>query len=92
LAKYDEQPIEACASTLAHLAAYQVTGDSEMLELAKRCFAWYLGDNSRGESLIDLETGGCCDGITSDGINRNQGAESIVGYCMGGLALVKYGK
>jgi hypothetical protein len=92
LAKYDEQPIEACASTLAHLAAYQVTGDSELLELAKRSFAWYLGDNSRGESLIDLETGGCCDGITSDGINRNQGAESIVGYCMGGLALVKYGK
>ena len=92
LARYDEQPLEACASTLAHLAAHQATGNSEMLELAQRSFAWYLGENSRRESLIDSETGGCCDGITPDGINRNQGAESIVGYCIAGLALAQHEK
>ena len=90
LAKYDEQPIEACAATLAHLAAHQATGDNAMLELAQRSFAWYLGENSCSESLIDHETGGCCDGITPDGINRNQGAESIVGYCIAGLALARH--
>jgi len=90
MAKYDEQPIEACAATLAHLAAYQATGDCEMLKLARRSFAWYLGENSRRESLIDSETGGCCDGITLDGINRNQGAESIVGFCIAGLALAEH--
>lgn len=90
MAKYDEQPIEACAATLAHLAAYQATGDGEMLELARRSFAWYFGQNSRHESLIDSETGGCCDGITSDGINRNQGAESIIGFCIAGLALAQH--
>ncbi len=90
LAKYDEQPIEACAATLAHLAAHQATGNSEMLELARRSFSWYLGENSCRESLIDSETGGCCDGITPDGINLNQGAESIIGYCIAGLALAQH--
>jgi hypothetical protein len=90
MAKYDEQPIEACAATLAHLAAYQATGNNEMLELARRSFAWYLGDNSCCESLIDSETGGCFDGITPDGVNLNQGAESIVGYCIAGLTLAQH--
>jgi hypothetical protein len=89
-AQYDEQPIEACASALTHLVAYDVTGDGAMLELARRSFAWYWGKNSCGESLIDGETGGCCDGITPDGINQNQGAESIVGYCIAQLSVERY--
>ncbi len=89
-ALYDEQPIEACATALAHLAAYDATGDGAMLELARQSFAWYLGKNSCGESLIDRETGGCRDGITPDGINQNQGAESIVGYCTANLYLERY--
>jgi hypothetical protein len=86
-ALYDQQPVEASMSTLAHLAAYEITGDESMLELAKRSFAWYLGENSCQESLIDAETGGCHDGIMADGLNRNQGAESIIGYCIANLAL-----
>jgi uncharacterized protein YyaL (SSP411 family) len=86
-ALYDQQPVEASMSTLAHLAAYKATGDDSMLELANRSFAWYSGENSCHESLIDAETGGCYDGIMVDGLNRNQGAESIVGYCMASLAL-----
>lgn len=89
-AQYDEQPIEACSTALAHLVAYDVAGDRAMLELARQSFAWYLGKNSCGKSLIDVETGGCFDGITSDGINQNQGAESIVGYCMANLSIEKY--
>lgn len=86
-ALYDQQPVEASMSTLAHLAAYKVTGDESMLELAKQSFAWYLGANSRNDSLIDAETGGCYDGIMAEGLNRNQGAESIVGYAIANLAL-----
>lgn len=86
-ALYDQQPVEASMSTLAHLVAYEVTGDESMLELARQSFAWYLGENSCNESLIDPETGGCFDGIMIDGFNRNQGAESIVGYCIASLAL-----
>jgi hypothetical protein len=86
-ALYDQQPVEASMSTLAHLAAYQITGDDSMLELANQSFAWYSGENSCHESLIDAETGGCYDGIMANGLNRNQGAESIVGYCIASLAL-----
>lgn len=89
-AQYDEQPIEACSTALAHLVAYDVAGDGAMLELAQRCLNWYLGKNSCGESLIDGETGGCCDGITPEGINQNQGAESIVGYCIAKLSVERH--
>lgn len=90
IAQYDEQPLEACTATLAHLAAYEATGDVTMLELARKCVSWYAGENSRQESLIDPETGGCRDGVTPNGLNQNQGAESIVGYAIAGLALMKY--
>lgn len=86
-ALFDQQPVEASMSTLAHLAAYEITGDETMLKLARRSFAWYSGENSCHKSLIDPETGGCYDGIMADGMNLNQGAESIVGYCLASLAL-----
>ena len=72
-ALYDEQPLEACTATLAHLAAFDATGDEALLEGARKSFAWYLGENSCQESLIDPETGGCRDGITPEGLNLNQG-------------------
>ena len=88
-ALFDEQPLEAYTSTLAHLTAHKATGDIAMLELARKSFAWYRGENSRHESLIDKETGGCYDGITANGLNQNQGAESIVSYAIAGLSLAK---
>ncbi|MEN6349411.1 MAG: glycosyltransferase [Syntrophomonas sp.] len=89
-AQYDEQPVEASTTSLTHLAAYESTGERSMLDMARRSFAWYSGENSSGLSLIDVETGGCYDGITHDGLNQNQGAESIVGYCIANLALDTY--
>lgn len=86
-ALYDQQPVEASMSVLAHIAAYRITGSAELLALAEKSLQWYTGANVRGESLIDAATGGCCDGITADGINRNQGAESVVGYHIARLAL-----
>ncbi|HWR39534.1 MAG TPA: glycosyltransferase [Patescibacteria group bacterium] len=88
-ALHDEQPLEACTTMLAYLAAYEATGDAAMFELARKSFAWYQGDNSRGESLIDHETGGCYDGIMCYGLNQNQGAESIVCYAIANLAMAK---
>jgi len=46
----------------------------------KSCYDWYLGKNIAGVSLIDPGTGGCMDGITSDGLNKNEGAESLVSW------------
>jgi hypothetical protein len=39
-----------------------------------------VGKNIAGVSLIDPYTGGCMDGITLNGLNQNEGAESLVSW------------
>jgi hypothetical protein len=41
------------------------------------CLNWFLGHNDLNMPLYDPKTGGCRDGLMADGINQNQGAESI---------------
>lgn len=79
-AEFDEQTVEACEAVLTYLEAYEVTGKKKYLHKAKSCHAWYEGANSKGISLIDRETGGCFDGLTRNGRNRNMGAESLISY------------
>lgn len=88
-AKYDEQPVEACETTLAFLEAYAISDNRLYLDTAKACYSWYLGNNSKSLNLIDAETGGCSDGIMKDGLNLNQGAESIVSFWITYLAVNK---
>ena len=84
-AEFDEQPVEACGMMAACLKAFEATGSQKYLLSARQCFRWYLGENSRKLSLIDAETGGCCDGLTEDGVNGNEGAESIVCWLIAAL-------
>jgi len=79
-ARYDEQPIEACETMLALLEAYHLSGEPRYRELAVACHDWYLGRNSLGVSLNDPQTGACYDGIHANGLNLNQGSESIISY------------
>lgn len=85
-AEYDEQPIEACETLLLFMDYYEMTKDINYLDYATKCFNWYTGKNSKGLSLIDQETGACYDGLTKDGLNYNQGSESIISY---GIALMR---
>lgn len=89
-AEFDEQPVEACETMLAFLEAYLSSRNKFFLERAKTCYSWYHGMNSKGLGLIDKETGGCYDGITPDGLNLNQGAESIVSFWIAHLEIKKY--
>ena len=89
-AEYDQQPVEACETTLAFLEAYEISGDKLLLASAKTCFSWYYGNNSKNLSLIDSETGGIYDGIEAEGLNINQGAESVVSFWMAYLAIKKF--
>lgn len=89
-AQFDEQPVEACETLLAFVDAYKISGNEKLLDMAKTCFSWYRGNNSKNLSLIDKETGGCCDGITPTGLNLNQGAESIVSVWMAYMEMMKY--
>jgi len=78
--RFDQQPIEAQNMIDACLEAYQITQDKKWLDEARRCFEWFLGRNDLRIPLCDYKTGGCCDGLTADGTNQNQGAESSLAW------------
>ena len=81
-ARFDQQPVEACATAAACLQAYRVTGDSCWLEEAWSAFHWFLGENDLQVPLYDAATGGCRDGLHPDRVNENQGAESTLSFLM----------
>jgi glycosyltransferase involved in cell wall biosynthesis len=75
---FDQQPIEAAATIDAAAAAHEATGRLEWRQVARDAFAWFFGDNDAGVPLADSRDGSCFDGLMATGINRNQGAESIL--------------
>jgi glycosyltransferase involved in cell wall biosynthesis len=79
---FDQQPIEAQATVSACLEAYRATSDSWWYEQAQRAFDWFIGWNDLGLELYYPETGGCCDGLHVDRVNRNQGAESTLAFLL----------
>jgi glycosyltransferase involved in cell wall biosynthesis len=81
-ARFDQQPIEANATVSACLEAYRATQDLAWLHEAHSAFEWFLGRNDLGLELYDPSTGGCCDGLQEDRINRNQGAESTLAFLL----------
>ena len=85
-ARFDQQPVEACAMVSACLDAHRVTGEARWLEQARRAFHWFLGQNQLQPPLYDAATGGCRDGLHADRLNENQGAESTLSFL---LALVE---
>jgi glycosyltransferase involved in cell wall biosynthesis len=80
---FDQQPLEAAATIAACLAAWRADGDPKWHADAVRAFAWFLGRNDLSTSLIDLETGSCCDGLHPGRPNENRGGESVVSYLLG---------
>jgi len=81
-ARFDQQPVEACALISACLQAYSVTGKARWRKAAWSAFNWFLGDNDLQIALYDPTTGGCRDGLHPDRANENQGAESTLSFLM----------
>jgi hypothetical protein len=75
---FDQQPIEAAAMADACVDAFLVTGDTAWTDLGMTAVRWFLGGNDKKLNLYDETTGGCCDGLTANGVNDNQGAESTL--------------
>lgn len=86
---YDQQPLEAWAMADAAVRALEITGDGEWLGVARLAASWFLGANDQGLKIYDNESGGCFDGLTGDGVNLNQGAESTLSALGALLALRK---
>ena len=77
---FDQQPLEAWATIDAARIAAELTGFDRWLETARRAYAWYLGANDLGLPLGSSVDGGCFDGLMSDRVNLNQGAESVLSF------------
>ena len=88
-ARFDQQPIEACATVAAYLQAYRATGKGRWRKEAWTAFNWFLGDNDLQIALYDPSTGGCRDGLHPDRANENQGAESTLSFLMALLEMRK---
>jgi hypothetical protein len=81
-ARFDQQPVEACATVSTCLEVYKLTEESQWLEEAHTAFRWFLGKNDLQIPLYDATTGGCRDGLHPDRVNENQGAESTLSFLM----------
>lgn len=81
-ARFDQQPVEACATISACLQAFRLTRQKHWLDEAWCAFRWFLGENDLQVPLYDATTGGCRDGLHPDRVNENQGAESTLSFLM----------
>ncbi len=81
-ARFDQQPVEACATISACLEVYRLTEERQWRDEAQRVFRWFLGKNDLQAPLYDPVTGGCKDGLHPDRVNENQGAESTLSFLM----------
>jgi hypothetical protein len=75
---FDQQPIEVAAMADACVRALAVTGDHEWNSGIELAVQWFLGVNDLDAAMWDPDTGGGFDGLTPNGPNLNQGAESTL--------------
>ena len=80
--RFDQQPVDACATIAACLAGNSVDPAPFWHDEAARAFAWFGGANDLGVALVDTATGSCRDGLHRDRPNENRGAESLLSYLL----------
>lgn len=87
---FDQQPVEIWASIDAASAAYDLTGDPSWLTQAIQAYDWFSGANDRGIAVADPVSGTSHDGITPQGLNLNEGAESVLAYQHATIAIIEF--
>jgi glycosyltransferase involved in cell wall biosynthesis len=85
--QFDQQPLEAQATVEACAAAYEATHERRWADEASKAYRWYLGANDLELPLASAHDGGCFDGLMPTGLNRNQGAESILALQLANCAI-----
>lgn len=74
----------------AALEAYDQTKSPTYAALARQLASWFLGKNVANAPMYDRSTGRGYDGIGSNGVNRNSGAESTIESLWAFQRLEKY--
>jgi hypothetical protein len=80
--QFDQQPLEAAATMSACFAAWQADHATEWEAGARNAFEWFLGSNDLSSPLVDLDLGGCRDGLHRLRANENMGGESVISYLL----------
>ena len=89
-ARFAQQPVDAMGMVLMYEKAYLITENKkDYLNKMFIAFKWFLGENDLRIPLFDYETKGCCDGLEKDGVNRNQGAESLLAYLLSHMIVLE---
>ncbi|WP_336964775.1 glycosyltransferase family 4 protein [Sphingobium aquiterrae] len=84
---FDQQPLEAQAMIDAAATAFMIGGEHQWLDVAENAYRWFLGQNDLSLMLATPADGGCYDGLTPTGVNRNQGAESLLALQLASCAM-----
>ncbi|HUW33162.1 MAG TPA: glycosyl transferase family 1, partial [Planctomycetota bacterium] len=79
-ARFDQQPIDVMSLVEACAEAYYCTREPVWMERARLITGWFLGSNDTQSMIYDYSTGGCRDGLHSNGPNLNEGAESTLAW------------
>jgi hypothetical protein len=77
---FDQQPIEVAALADACARAALIDSHHRWDDGILASIDWFMGVNDAGSPMWDPETGGGFDGLRSDGVNLNQGAESTLAF------------
>lgn len=75
---FDQQPIEAWSMATACARAWTIDRDPAWREAILRSAGWFMGENDTRTVMWDPTTGASYDGLTADGPNPNEGAESTI--------------
>lgn len=86
--EYDQQSIDVMGMVLLYFQMFNITREEAWIEKMFKSYLWFLGENSLRLPLFDHETMGCCDGLETRGVNRNQGAESTLAYWISHLVVL----
>ena len=88
-AQFDQQALEAASTAMMLYGANKATDNPNYLKMQKKAFDWFLGDNDLSIPLYDFRTKGCGDGLEKNGVNLNQGAESLLSFLLALLCSVE---
>ncbi|KKL45301.1 hypothetical protein LCGC14_2357060, partial [marine sediment metagenome] len=88
-AKFDQQPLEAASTIMMLRAAFEATLDPQYLKMQRKAFDWFLGENDLHIPVYDFRTKGSGDGLERNGVNLNQGAESMVSFLLSLLCILE---
>lgn len=86
-ALYDQQCLDAAAMAAACARAWTLTKQPRYRDAARTWWSWFFGNNTQHRSLYRADDGGVYDGLTPEGVNEDQGAESVVTFLLAHLIL-----